>query len=181
MQVQRGGVRMFKYQPDIKLAAPDPKYYIKIAGLMNITACTAWGPDGPSGRPSADSGFTATSAVAHVAAANATTTGALTRAHDGADAIPEAKGLLPEEHLANVLAAGAPQATGPPVYMSFPHYCYVDPKVAEMTVGTKCDHARHDLWLGVEPVTGITMAAAKRLQVRSRPPCKCAMASSSWP
>ena len=60
--------------------------------------------------------------------------------------------------------AGSP-AIGPPVLMSFPHFCYVDDDVAHMTEGLECNHSRHDLWLGVEPTTGITMAAAKRLQV----------------
>jgi CD36 family len=99
---------MLKYQPDINLATPDPRYFTQISGLMNISACTAVGPDG-----------------------------------DGA------------------------AATGPPVLMSFPHFCYVDPMVAAMTEGTRCNKSRHELWLGVEPATGITMAAAKRLQARA--------------
>lgn len=108
MQIERKGVRLLQYHPDVALAAPDARFYTEIAGLMNITACKAVGPSG------------------HGAA-----------------------------------------AVGPPIFMSFPHFCYVDPSVAAQTVGTRCDPSRHDLWLGVEPITGITMAAAKRLQVAS--------------
>eukprot|EP00892_Ulva_mutabilis_P002626 jgi/Ulvmu1/12364/UM009_0010.1 len=62
----------------------------------------------------------------------------------------------------------AADAAGPPVFMSMPHYCHVDPAVAAQTTGVSpCDVAAHDLWLGVEPITGITMAARKRLQVSS--------------
>jgi hypothetical protein len=61
----------------------------------------------------------------------------------------------------------AAAAAGPPVYLSMPHFCHADPSVAAMTEGTRCNESRHDLWLGVEPLTGITMAAAKRLQVSS--------------
>ena len=104
----RKGVRLLQYHPDDALAAPDPRFYTEIAGLMNVTACQAVGPSGHGG-----------------------------------------------------------DAAGPPLFMSFPHFCYVDPVVAAQTVGTRCDPARHDLWLGVEPITGITMAAAKRLQVSS--------------
>jgi hypothetical protein len=60
----------------------------------------------------------------------------------------------------------AAQAAGPPLFMSMPHFCHVDPAVALQTTGVAaCDPEVHDLWLGVEPTTGITMAAAKRLQV----------------
>lgn len=106
MQIDARGVRLLKYQPDDRLAAPDPRYFTRISGLMNITACKSVGPEG-----------------------------------------------------------NAADATGPPILMSFPHFCYVDPMVADMTVGPRCNKSRHELWLGVEPVTGITMAAAKRLQV----------------
>jgi hypothetical protein len=102
------GVQLLKYHPEESLGHPDPRYFTRISGLMNLTACHAVGPTG--------------------------------RGED---------------------------AAGPPVYLSMPHFCYVDPRVAEQTVGTKCDPQRHDLWLGVEPITGITMAAAKRLQVAS--------------
>ena len=62
----------------------------------------------------------------------------------------------------------ASESSGPDILMSFPHFCYVDPAVAQHTTGVSpCNHSRHDLWLGVEPTTGITMAARKRLQVRS--------------
>jgi hypothetical protein len=102
------GVELLQFHPDASLGSPDPRFYMRITGLMNLTACHAVGPTG-----------------------------------DGSE------------------------AAGPSVYLSMPHFCYVDPSVAAQTVGTKCDPERHDLWLGVEPISGITMAAAKRLQMSS--------------
>ena len=111
MQVERHGVYMLKYQPDIAVADPDPRFFTEISGLMNISACTAVGPSGH-----------------------------------------------------------ASESSGPDILMSFPHFCYVDDEVAQQTTGVSpCNHSRHDLWLGVEPITGITMAARKRLQVRWKP------------
>lgn len=106
------GIELLKFEPDEKLAAPDKRFFIERDGLMNITACTAVGPDGD-----------------------------------------------------------ASTAMGPPIYMSLPHFCHVDPQVAAMTEGTACDMNKHSLWLGVDPLTGITMAAAKRLQVSLVLPC----------
>lgn len=109
MQRTVRGVRLLEYKPDDRVAAPDPRFFTEITGLMNVTACTAVGPMG-----------------------------------DAAD------------------------AAGPPVLMSFPHFCHVDPAVAAQTTGVSpCNTTLHDLWLGVEPNTGITMAARKRLQVSS--------------
>lgn len=34
-------------------------------------------------------------------------------------------------------------------------------------MGVECDPAKHNLFLSVEPITGITMRAAKRLQISS--------------
>lgn len=108
MQEIANGVTLLKYQPDIAVADPDPRFFTEITGLMNVSACTAVGPSG--------------------------------RASD---------------------------STGPDILMSFPHFCYVDPAIPQQTTGVSpCNHSRHDLWLGVEPTTGITMAAKKRLQVR---------------
>lgn len=109
VQVEVKGVRLLQYKPDDRVAAPDPRFFTEITGLMNVSACTAVGPDGD-----------------------------------------------------------AAAASGPPVLMSFPHFCHVDPAVAAQTTGvTPCNTTEHDLWLGVEPHTGITMAARKRLQVSS--------------
>ena len=83
----------------------------------------------------------------------------------------EISGLMNITACKSVGAQGdAAASSGPPILMSFPHFCYVDPAVAAMTVGPRCNKSRHELWLGVEPVTGITMAAAKRLQARSSAP-----------
>jgi hypothetical protein len=112
LKVDIQGVSLLKYQPDIKVADPDPRFFTETLGLMNISACTSVGPSG-----------------------------------------------------------NASESTGPDILMSFPHFCYVDPDVALQTTGVSpCNHSRHDLWLGVEPLTGITMAAKKRLQVRFRLP-----------
>ena len=42
--------------------------------------------------------------------------------------------------------AGAP---GPPLFLSYPHFCAADPGLARNVVGLACDPARHDLFLDV--------------------------------
>jgi hypothetical protein len=88
---------------------------------------------------------------------------------------PQARYYTERRGLLNISAcaargAAAPTgsgATGPPVFVSLPHFCRADASIAEETSGTSCDESRHALWLGVEPTTGTTLAAAKRLQVSS--------------
>ncbi|EFJ44403.1 hypothetical protein VOLCADRAFT_95412 [Volvox carteri f. nagariensis] len=59
-------------------------------------------------------------------------------------------------------------AHGVPILMSLPHYCLVDEWVSAALTGMSCDPLRHGIFLDVEPTTGITMRAAKRLQLSSQ-------------
>ena len=61
--------------------------------------------------------------------------------------------------------AGAP---GPPIFLSNAHFCDVDPAVADTVVGLNCSQAEHVTFLDVEPMTGITMRAAKRLMMSTQ-------------
>jgi hypothetical protein len=56
---------------------------------------------------------------------------------------------------------------GPPLYLTLPHFCRAPPELAAQTEGTTCNMSRHDMWLGVEPTSGVTLASAKRLQLVS--------------
>ena len=68
----------------------------------------------------------------------------------------------------NILLAG-PEGragvAGPPVFLSNAHFCDVDPAVADTVLGLNCSLAEHVTLLDVEPTTGITMRAAKRLMM----------------
>ncbi|GIL87240.1 hypothetical protein Vretifemale_15338 [Volvox reticuliferus] len=59
-------------------------------------------------------------------------------------------------------------AHGVPLLMSLPHYCLVDETVTAALEGMLCDPPRHGIFLDVEPTTGVTMRAAKRLQLSSQ-------------
>ncbi|KXZ42318.1 hypothetical protein GPECTOR_162g133 [Gonium pectorale] len=61
----------------------------------------------------------------------------------------------------------SPAAHGVPILMSLPHYCLVDDAVAGALEGVACDLPTHATFIDVEPNTGITMRAAKRLQLSS--------------
>ncbi|KAL0022764.1 hypothetical protein WJX79_001660 [Trebouxia sp. C0005] len=61
--------------------------------------------------------------------------------------------------------AGVP---GPPIFLSNAHFCDVDPAVADTVVGLNCSQADHVTSLDVEPMTGITMRAAKRLMMSTQ-------------
>ena len=54
---------------------------------------------------------------------------------------------------------------GPPVFLSNAHFCDVDPAVADTVIGLNCSQKQHVTFLDVEPVSGITMRAAKRLMM----------------
>ena len=54
---------------------------------------------------------------------------------------------------------------GPPVFLSNAHFCDVDPAVADTVLGLNCSLSQHVTFLDVEPTTGITMRAAKRLMM----------------
>ncbi|PNW71524.1 hypothetical protein CHLRE_16g657950v5 [Chlamydomonas reinhardtii] len=59
-------------------------------------------------------------------------------------------------------------AHGVRLLMSLPHFCAVDPAVSAALEGVECDRSRHATFLDVEPNTGVTMRAAKRLQLSSQ-------------
>jgi len=40
------GVSLQRYVPDQRQAAPDPRFFTEVAGLMNVSACVAAGPGG---------------------------------------------------------------------------------------------------------------------------------------
>ena len=54
---------------------------------------------------------------------------------------------------------------GIPVYLSKPHFLGADPSVSGAVSGMNPDSAKHDTYIDVEPITGITMNARARLQV----------------
>lgn len=56
---------------------------------------------------------------------------------------------------------------GPRIFVSLPGYCAVDEKVPKSTDGVECDWIRHDLFIDVEPNTGITLRAHKALMFSS--------------
>ncbi len=60
---------------------------------------------------------------------------------------------------------GRAGVAGPPVFLSNAHFCDVDPEVADTVVGLNCSQSEHVTFLDVEPITGITMRAAKRLMM----------------
>ena len=63
---------------------------------------------------------------------------------------------------------GRAGVAGPPVFLSNAHFCDVDPAVAETVVGLNCSESEHVTFLDVEPITGITMRAAKRLMMSTQ-------------
>ncbi|KAG2441772.1 hypothetical protein HXX76_003385 [Chlamydomonas incerta] len=59
-------------------------------------------------------------------------------------------------------------AHGVRLFMSLPHFCQVDPAVSAALEGVECNRDLHTTFLDVEPNTGVTMRAAKRLQLSSQ-------------
>jgi hypothetical protein len=56
---------------------------------------------------------------------------------------------------------------GPPLFLSLPGFCYADDSLTEGVEGITCDHLKHDIYLDVEPATGITLSALKTLMLSS--------------
>lgn len=52
-----------------------------------------------------------------------------------------------------------------PIFLSLPHFYRASPSVPALVTGMQPDPTLHDLWLDVEPNTGATMSAHKRLQI----------------
>ena len=51
------------------------------------------------------------------------------------------------------------------MYLSNAHFCNTDPAVAETVSGLHCKPEKHVTYIDVEPQTGMTFRAAKRLQM----------------
>eukprot|EP00803_Ostreobium_quekettii_P000329 evm.model.scf_1109.2 EVM.evm.TU.scf_1109.2 scf_1109:16382-23924(+) len=80
------------------------------------------------------------------------------------------------QYVEGLFNATSPTVAGPngpsdqhglPVYFSLPHYCHAASNLAEGVNGLKCNLTRHELYIDVEPVTGQTWRAAKRLMMSS--------------
>lgn len=65
-------------------------------------------------------------------------------------------------------ALGKANQPGVPLFMSLPHFCFVDEAVASGVEGLECDFSKHDLFLDVEPTTGVTLRAKKSLMLSSQ-------------
>jgi len=66
--------------------------------------------------------------------------------------------------VANLTATGEPD-----FYVTKPHFLDVDPQALAATTGISAPSVDlHDTYLSVEPITGVTMRAAKRLQLNVR-------------
>ncbi|KAL4431087.1 hypothetical protein ABPG75_006343 [Micractinium tetrahymenae] len=62
---------------------------------------------------------------------------------------------------------GSPDTPGPPIFLSYPHFCGADPSLAQGVEGLHCKPEYLDLYLDVEPSTGVTLRAAQRLMMVS--------------
>ena len=49
---------------------------------------------------------------------------------------------------------GKPGQPGPPVYVSAPHFCQADPRLAQGVEGLACDPQQHVTYVDIEPTTG---------------------------
>ncbi|XP_061617640.1 platelet glycoprotein 4 [Phyllopteryx taeniolatus] len=54
---------------------------------------------------------------------------------------------------------------GQPIYISLPHFLYGSPSLQEAIRGLDANEEHHKTYLDVEPITGITLGFAKRIQV----------------
>ncbi|EPY78381.1 platelet glycoprotein 4 [Camelus ferus] len=54
---------------------------------------------------------------------------------------------------------------GRPVYISLPHFLHASPEIAKTIEGLNPNEEEHSTYLDVEPITGFTLRAAKRLQI----------------
>ena len=135
MQVKLGGVPLLRMRADPAQGDPDPRFFQYIRGLMNVTTPTA-GEQGRGGQGRA--GFLA--AVVAPPVQTTLLTFALTRAWL---CLP-APAPLPAAGPAGV--AGKP---GPPLFLSYPHFCDADPRLVAGVEGLQCRPKRHDLFLDV--------------------------------
>ncbi|WIA16356.1 hypothetical protein OEZ85_013054 [Tetradesmus obliquus] len=63
---------------------------------------------------------------------------------------------------------GPSNASGPAVFVSMPMFCGADERLVQEVDGLECDWERHMTWVDVEPTTGITLRAFKRMMMSSR-------------
>eukprot|EP00879_Flechtneria_rotunda_P028466 GHRR01030582.1.p1 GENE.GHRR01030582.1~~GHRR01030582.1.p1 ORF type:complete len:491 (+),score=126.44 GHRR01030582.1:556-2028(+) len=63
---------------------------------------------------------------------------------------------------------GRANASGPYIFISMPMFCGVDDRLVQDVEGLRCDWEKHMTWIDVEPTTGVTMRAYKRLMLSSR-------------
>jgi len=52
-----------------------------------------------------------------------------------------------------------------PIFFSFPHFLYADPKVQDSVIGLSANEAEHQTVTDQEPWTGLVLQVAKRLQI----------------
>ena len=57
---------------------------------------------------------------------------------------------------------------GVPIVLSPPHFYNCDPSLEQGVIGLKSDIEKHDTYLDLEPMTGITLSAHKRGQVSAQ-------------
>ncbi|KAF6251207.1 CD36 family-domain-containing protein [Scenedesmus sp. NREL 46B-D3] len=63
---------------------------------------------------------------------------------------------------------GPANASGPAAFVSMPMFCGADDRLLQQVEGLQCDWERHMTWVDVEPTTGITLRAFKRMMMSSR-------------
>nr|XP_033814628.1 platelet glycoprotein 4 isoform X2 [Geotrypetes seraphini] len=54
---------------------------------------------------------------------------------------------------------------GKPVYISLPHFLYASENIKGLVTGLKPSEEEHRIFLDVDPITGFTLRAAKRIQI----------------
>eukprot|EP00794_Sanderia_malayensis_P007498 gene7498-8329_t len=72
---------------------------------------------------------------------------------------------VPKCYDAGLLPIGQCLPMNPPVFMSGPHFYQGAPRLVDAIIGMEPKESLHATFLNVEPYTGITMKAYKRLQV----------------
>jgi hypothetical protein len=58
--------------------------------------------------------------------------------------------------------SGQPGKPGPPIFLSYPHYCGADPSLARGVEGLACDPPAHDLFVDVGKPLALPCSASAR-------------------
>ena len=124
MQVRLSGLPLLRLRADLSQGDPDPRFFQYIRGLMNVTAPTA----GEQGRGQGRADLICFRVCCPPAL--------LLR--------PAVPAPLPAAGPAGL--AGKP---GPPLFLSYPHFCDANPRLAAGVVGLQCRPKQHDLFLDV--------------------------------